>query len=230
MRARRVAAAAALALGLPAVASAQVGYPPAQSPFRDLEYRQEVTVEGGYVFAGSEPAGVAPQAAPLAGVRWAMQFNNPFILSARLGTLFSERNVIDPAAAPENRFIRTEDVQLATLDLSLGLALTGFRSWHGIVPEVSAGVGVMSAFDDIDEGGFKVGTPLALTGGAGIRWVPGGRFQFRADLTHRMYRVSYPQSYYQTTGGESVLGASDSNSRWTHNPTVSIGIGYLFDR
>ena len=60
--------------------------------------------------------------------------------------------------------------------------------------------------------------------------MPGGRWELRADLTDRLYKVSYPQTYYQTTGGEPVLGPRESNSRWTHNPTISIGIGYLFDR
>lgn len=230
MTARRLLLAALLPLAVPAFAGAQVGYPPAASPFRDLEYRQQLSLEGGYHVAGGDPADVAPRSAPLVGVRYAMQFNNPFILTARLGTAFSERDVIDPAAAPANRLVRTESVQLTMLDVNLGLALTGFRSWHGLVPEVSAGFGLASAFDSRDEGGFQVGTPFALNASGGIRWVPGGRWQLRADVTHRMYRISYPQSYYQTTGGEPVLGARDSNSRWTHNPALTIGIGYLFDR
>lgn len=230
MTTRLVLLVTAAIVGVPAAAAAQVGYPPTASPFRDLEYRQQVSVEGGYMLAGDDPAGVAPRSAPLVGARYAIQFRNPLILSARIGTAFSERDVIDPAATPENRFVRTESVQLTMVDLNVGLALTGYRSWNNLVPEVSAGVGVASALDERDEGGFRFGTPFALNASGGIRWVPGGQWQLRADLTHRMYRVSYPQSYYQLTGGEPVLGARDSNSRWTHNPTFSIGIGYLFDR
>lgn len=225
-----LAAVAVPALLLPAAAGAQVGHPPASSPFRDLEYRQQVGVEAGYFLAQRDPAGVAPQSGPLVGVRWAMQFNNPFIVSARLATAFTDRDVIDPAATPANRFYRTETVQLTMLDLAVGLAFTGYRSWNNLVPEATAGVGLASAFDDSDLGGYRFGTPFALNGSGGVRWVPGGRWSFRADLTHRMYRVSYPQSYYQTTGGEAVLGAQESNSRWTHNPAITFGVSYLFDR
>lgn len=221
---------AAILLVLPVVAGAQVGYPPAESPFRDLEYRQEVGVEAGYFMAQRDPAGVAPKSGPLVGIRYSAQFGNPLVLSARLGTVSTERDVIDPAAAPANRFVRTESVQLALLDASVGVAFTGFRRWHNIVPEASAGVGVATAFDEIDAGGFRFGTPFALNGGGGVRWTPGGHWQLRADLTHRMYRISYPQSYFQTTGGEAVLGARESNSRWTHNPAITIGVSYRFDR
>lgn len=226
----RLVAAMAPVLLLPAVVGAQVGYPPAASPFEDLAYRQQVGVEAGYFLAQRDPAGVAPQSGPLVGVRWAMQFNNPFIVSARLATVSTERDVIDPAATPANRLYRTESVRLTMLDVALGLSFTGYRSWHNLVPEASAGAGIVSAFDDPDLGGYQFGTPFALNGSGGVRWVPGGRWSLRADLTHRMYRVSYPQSYYQTTGGEAVLGAQESNSRWTHNPAITIGVSYLFDR
>lgn len=222
--------AASALVALPSLVQAQIGYPPAESPFRDLEYRQEVTAEAGYLFAQRDPAGVAPKSAPIVGLRYAAQFGSPLVLSARLGTAFSERDVIDPAAAPANRFVRTETVQLALLDVAVGVAFTGFRRWHGLVPEASAGVGVAGAFDEMDAGGYRFGTPFALNGGGGVRWAPGGHWQLRADLTHRMYRISYPQSYYQTTGGEAVLGPQDRNSRWTHNPAITIGVSYLFDR
>ena len=229
MNVRPILLAAVLAVA-PAAAQAQVGYPPDRSPFRDLEYRQQVNAEVGYLHTQSDGPGVAPRSAPFVGARWAMQFSNPFIISARIAQAFSERDVIDPAATAANRFVRTETVPLTMADVQIGLALTGYRSWHNLVPELNAGMGVIGAFDERDEGGFRVGTPLALTGGAGVRWVPGGQWHVRADLTHRMYRISYPQSYFQSTVGEPVLGAQDSNSRWTHNPSLSISIGYLFDR
>lgn len=229
---RRTSGAMALAMiaGCSLAAGAQVGYPPAASPFRDLLYKQSVTAEAGYLMAGRDPAGVAPQGGPLVGVRYAVQFANPLVISVRAGTAFSERDVIDPALAPEERVIGTETAQLLMADVNVGLALTGFRSWHNIVPEVSLGGGFVSDFRDADAGGFKFGAPFALVASGGARWVPGGRWQLRADLTDRLYKVSYPQTYYQTTGGEPVLGSRESNSRWTHNPTLSIGIGYLFDR
>ena len=58
-------------------AQAQVGYPPAESPFRDLPFRQEATIVAGYFAAGKDPVGVAPQSGPLVGVRYEARIGGP---------------------------------------------------------------------------------------------------------------------------------------------------------
>ena len=233
MTARTVILPALLALlgsAAPRHALAQVGYPPAASPFRDLLYRQSVDFEAGYFLPQRDRAGVAPRSGPMVSVRYAFQFSNPLVISARVATASTERTVIDPAVAPEERVVGTERAQLMMADVNIGLALTGFRSWHNIVPEATVGGGFVSNFKGADAGGYRFGAPFALTLSGGARWVPGGRWQLRADVTDRLYKIAYPQTYYQTTGGEAVLGARESNSLWTHNPSITIGIGYLFDR
>ena len=50
--------------------AAQVGHEPASSPYTDLEYKQEFTALFGYSRAQKDPAGVAPQSAPLVGLPW----------------------------------------------------------------------------------------------------------------------------------------------------------------
>lgn len=230
MTARLALLLAIAAVLAPRPAHAQVGYPPAASPFRDLLYRQSLEAEVGYFRPRTDPAGAAPQGGPLVGVRYAVQFSNPVVLSARVATAFSERDVIDPAAAPENRVVGRQSSQLMLADVNIGLAFTGFRSWHDLVPEASLGGGMVADFKGADAGGYKFGAPFAITASGGVRWVPGGRLQLRLDVTDRLYKISYPQTYYQTTGGEPVLGPRESNSLWTHNPSISIGIGYLLDR
>ena len=118
-------------------------------------------------------------------------------------------------------------------DVALTVGLTGFRTWHSIIPEISIGGGLVSDLGKkADVGGYRFGTPFAFTLGSGIRWVPGGRWQVRADLTDRLYRIKYPQSYYlaPATGEAPILGPRESASAWRHNPSLSIGLGYLFDR
>ena len=52
------------AVALPAGAQkVDVGYSPPKSPFRDLEYHQELTLFGGYFGAAKDPAGAAPKSA-----------------------------------------------------------------------------------------------------------------------------------------------------------------------
>ena len=52
------------------VASAQVGYPPAQSPFRDLRETHAFTFYSGYYRAKKDPARVAPRSGPMVGLHY----------------------------------------------------------------------------------------------------------------------------------------------------------------
>src|SRR6478672_4599036 len=61
---------AALALLVAFPLRAQVGHDPESSPYRDLEYRQEFTPYGGYARARVDAAGVTPQSAAIAGLRY----------------------------------------------------------------------------------------------------------------------------------------------------------------
>jgi len=115
-------------------------------------------------------------------------------------------------------------------DFDLGLNLTGGRSWHHIVPEVSTGVGLISDLrTSPDSGGYKFGTRFAFNYGGGLRIVPGGRWSIRADLTNRAYSMSYPESFYiAPIGGTAVLKSTQSKSFWTNNPAYTLGLSYLF--
>jgi hypothetical protein len=110
------------------------------------------------------------------------------------------------------------------------MSLTGAKSWHGIVPELAAGVGLISDFQSkADSGGFKFGTRFALTWGGGIRWSPGGQWQVRGDITNRAYTIAYPESYYTApTGGTAVAKSTQSKSFWTNNPAFTLGLSRLF--
>jgi hypothetical protein len=111
------------------------------------------------------------------------------------------------------------------------MSLTGARSWHKLVPEVKAGVGFMSDFKSADVGDFKYGTRFALTWGAALRYVPGGRYQLRADFSNRLTSIRYPDLYFRppASGLTPILTGKDQ-SVWRNNPSFTIGISYLFSR
>jgi hypothetical protein len=222
-------------------AHAQVGYPPAQSPFRDLRESQEVTFFTGWYVGKKDPASVAPQSGPLVGAHYQWRAGGPANITVDLSRVESERRVLDPereesscaADSLECKYIGTMRWPLYMADLGLALALTGSRSFFRLVPEVRAGLGLTSDFHtQPDVGGFEFGTRFAFTWGAGIRWVPGNRFQLRADVINRLYSVKYPDSYFLPAGDQtSVFRASEqSRTAWLNNPTLSIGLSYLFAR
>ena len=49
----------------------QVGYPPAQSPYVDLEFTQELTVIGGWYHGHRDAANVGPQSGAITGLHTA---------------------------------------------------------------------------------------------------------------------------------------------------------------
>jgi hypothetical protein len=218
-------------------AGAQVGHDPAHSPFVDLDYRQELTLFGGPYSAKKDPAGVAARGGSDMGLFYAWRAGGPAYLTAELGTISTSRTVLDPRKPVSTRNVGTQSWPLYTVDGGLSLALTGAKSYHRTIPMIRGGIGLVSDLKSKpDTGGFKVGTRFALTWGAGIRWVPGGRWQVRADWTNRLYSVGYPDTYYNpplTAGGNPVppiLSSDVAKSRWTNNSALTLGLSYLFSR
>ncbi|MFN2565380.1 MAG: hypothetical protein ABR499_10270 [Gemmatimonadaceae bacterium] len=212
---------------------AQVGHTPQESPYVDLVYRHEVTTFTGYLNTQRDPARVAPRSGPLAGVRYALYLVGPAYFTARVAYVRSERTVLDPLEPAATRVVLpAAGVPLLLADAGMALSLTGFKSWHRLVPELNGGLGVVSDFrTQGDVGGFKFGTRFALSLGAAVRWAPGGRFQLRAEVTDNLYRIAYPSTYYRTASdGTRILPADQPTALWTHNPAVTIGVSYLFWR
>ena len=207
-----------------------VGYPPAWSPFRDLEQTQELTVFGGHYHAHRDPAGVAPQGGAAFGVHYEWRAAGPLELIGEITRSSSERNVLNPAKVGAARTLGTENRPLYAGDIGLGLSLTGGKSWRSFVPEVSSGIGLISDFrQQVDSGGFRFGTRFAFNVGAGLKYVPVGRWQVRADIKDRMYTIAYPETYYiAPVGGTAVLSPAQARSFWTHNPQFTLGLSYLF--
>jgi len=211
-------------------AGAQVGHLPANSPFRDLEYTQELTLIGGQQMTHRDIADVAPRDGALVGLHYEWRAAGPAHLIAEIAAINSDRRVVNPFLVGTARDVGVVRRPLYNANVGLGLSLTGGKSWHSLVPEVAGGLGVISDLrTQADTGGFKFGTRFALTWGGGIRLVPRGRWQVRADVTTRMYTIAYPEAFYITpAGGTAVVPAQQSRSFWTLNPAFTLGISRLF--
>lgn len=232
--------AVALCLCASAESGAQVGYPPRQSPFRDLEKRQELALFSGWYQAKADPARVAPRGGTLLGVHYQWRASGPANLTVDVSRVESERRVLDPeqpvTCAPDPdadcKLIGTFRWPLYFADFGLSLDLTGARSFYRLVPELKAGVGIVSDFHTKpDVGDFAFGTRFALNFGAGVRWVPGGPYQLRVDFTNHLYSIRYPETYYQPAVDQTqIVGPRQSQSVWLNNPGLTIGVSYLFSR
>lgn len=241
MRSRHTGVLGALALCVCTTpAAAQVGYDPHRSPYSDLRETQELTLFSGYFHGHKDRASAAPESGPMTGLLYQWRASGPAHLSASVARVSSQRNVFDPearadcatAATANCKLVGTYRWPLYFFDGTFALSLTGARSYFNLVPELRAGLGLVSDFHgQPDVGDFAFGTRFAFNGGLGIRWVPGGRYQFRADFTNHMYSVEYPEAYFAPApDGSRILAPTRSKSSWLNNPGITIGVSYLFSR
>ncbi|MEO8575877.1 MAG: hypothetical protein ABI556_04215 [Gemmatimonadales bacterium] len=216
----------------PVAAQVDVGYPPPKSPYRDLEFKQEATAFGGYFFAAKDPAGVAPRSGPMGGIRYEVTVGGPAQLVARIARVNSERKVVDPSLPKATRDLGIQAWPIYVADVGLSLNLTGQRSWHGVVPVIYTGVGLASDLDKQDDNDpFNLGTTFALSLAGGLRIVPGGRFQLRADAGTYIYQIKYPTAYYGLTADNTtVLDTKQAKNFWKRNFGLTLGASYLLFR
>jgi hypothetical protein len=161
-----------------------------------------------------------------------VRIGGPAQLTARFAHVFSERQIIDPSKPVGQRALGVQSWPLYTTDLSLSINLTGQKSYFRLVPLINTGIGIASDFKGgTDVGGYKFGTAFAFTFGGGVRWVPGGRFQMRADFADYLYQIQYPNSYtLGTVDNPPVLKPNQGTSSWEHNLALTVGVSYLFFR
>jgi hypothetical protein len=229
---KHLVSALALVVVLPTSARAQVGHLPQNSPYRDLEISQELTVFGGSYGAGGDPINIAPHGGPMFGLRYEKHVGGPAFLMGRWSHVSSDRFAIDPTKTGPAKQLGKKKVPLDLFDINLTLNLTGQKSYHHIVPILNFGAGVATCGCTIDPDPYSFGTPFAFSFGGGLRYVPGGRLQLRLDLTDYLYQLKYPTQYYQipTGGTESAVSPSQSRSFWKNNRALTLGASVLFFR
>jgi len=221
----------AFALVISATAGAQVGHLPQNSPYVDLETSQELSLFAGHFNANRDALGVAPRSGPIFGLRYEIHVGGPAYLMARWGHVNSERGVVDPTKTGAATQLGVRKVALNVYDVNLVLNLTGQKSFHHIVPVVNLGAGVASCSCTVAPDPYTFGTPFALSFGGGLRFVPGGRFQLRADLNDYLYQVKYPTQYFVAPlNGTALAGTDQARSFWKNNPSITLGASYLFFR
>ena len=221
----------ALALAcIATTARAQVGHLPENSPYRDLETRQEFTFFGGRYTTGKDPIGVAPLDGPMYGIRYQIHVGGPAFLMARWSHINSSRFAIDPTKNGAARQLGKHDVSINLYDIDLALNLTGEKSFHHIVPVINFGAGVASCGCSVKGDSYTFGTPFAFTFGGGLRYAPGGRLQLTVDWNDYLYQIKYPADYYIIPVGGTAAATNEARSFWKNNKALTFGASLLFFR
>ncbi len=222
----------ALATALSAPLAAQVGHEPRRSPYRDLEWRQELTVLGGQFQAAVDPAKVAPRSGPMLGAHYEIRLGGPVYFAARMAGVLSDRRVIDPKLEANQRLQDpSKSVPLLLTDVGFSLNLTGFKSYRSAVPFLGFGAGLGAGFEKQDVGGYQFGYPFLFTVRPGVKFATGGKWHVRAEATNYFYRIRYPETYFIKTGADDpVLEPGSSRNYWKRNLGITLGMTYSYGR
>lgn len=201
---------------------AQVGHPPDRSPYRDIRVSHALLLSAGYMNGSGGKLRAGPSVGPVAGFRYTIYLGGPF------------EAIMGAAGAALERVVYSNGVPGDTLrqgvllaEAGLGFVITGRKSWHGLAPYLGAALG--AAFGESvpeDTTGFNFRRRFQFGGQAGIRWYPTSIFSVQLELKNTLWRLVYPASFFRNPPGQPLLNPStDSGRQWTHNPSLSLGIG-----
>lgn len=220
-----------LALLVSSSAQAQVGHPPAESPYRDQKIGQTLSFLAGQLRPGRDPAGVAPAAAPVFGARYDVGVGGPSALYVRYLASPSERRSLLPSEPAATRLAGTPSVLTHIVDLGLDVSLTGRKSWHNLMPSIVGGIGIVSDFQGTDAGGYRFGTKFTVSYGAALRIAPPGRLSYRVELTNFYWQYQYPDAYFVLASDETaILTETRHRNAWKTNWGLTAGVSWLLFR
>jgi hypothetical protein len=95
---------------------------------------------------------------------------------------------------------------------------------------INLGAGIASCGCSVAPDPYTFGTPFAFSFGGGLRYVPGGRFQLRADWGDYLYQLKYPTEYYLTPATGTAAANKEARSFWKNNRALTLGASLLFFR
>jgi hypothetical protein len=200
------------------------------SPYRYIEERQEVGVFVGHLSSDQGLFGYAPAPGMAVGVRYGLELAGPLGLEGIVTSLPTTRDVLHPGRAEGDRKIAEADALLTAVEARLRFALTGRRTWHGLQPYVSTGIGI--AFDAqgyqneddllVEGDRFDFGTRFTGSLGGGARVLLGSRLALRAEATMILWKLGVPDGFRdEERGFEDV-----PDDEWVNNGGLSLGLAW----
>jgi hypothetical protein len=227
-------------VGATSPAAAQVGFPPEQSPYRDIRSRHVVSAIGGYLAGSRGQIGIAPSDGRFAGLRYDIALGGP--TDASIGAQYAQlkRLVVDPGAAPDVRVSGPVTQGVFMFDVGLSILLTGRKTWHRLSPYLGATAGM--AFGEgvpSDSSGFRFRAKFYAGPALGIRWYAAQRLMLRVEGRNLFWQIKYPERFFEAPSrapdtAPVLLRDTDPSTRddpdaqWLQHPTLTIGLGYAF--
>jgi hypothetical protein len=148
--------------------------------------------------------GYGPSGGVMVGARYGLDLSGPLAIEAGGGVVRGTRDIVNPARPEGARVIGETDVLLTMIEARLRLSATGARTWHGLLPFLTFGGGIVFDTEDpslteetvleADEV-FELGTKFFGTIGPGIKWHVTRRLAVRTDLGLSLWKLDTPQGW-----------------------------------
>ncbi|NOT08641.1 MAG: hypothetical protein HOP28_10610 [Gemmatimonadales bacterium] len=212
---------------------AQVGHDPARSPYRTLRYGQFIGISTGYFGGEGGQIGVAPHDGMITGLRYDFLAAGTLSLGLQGAYGTFDRLIVDKHKGPKTGVTGPVSQSAAMVEAIIQLNLTGGKSWHGIAPFVSGGLGlVLAGRTPSDTSGFKFRTKLSVAPAVGARIFLSQRLFLKLEARSVFWQISYPDVYRTPprdfpTEAATIPGAG---KEWTTSGWYSIGLSYAFHR
>lgn len=222
------------ALTLPCEAAAQVGHPPASSPYADYANGHSITALFGYFGGSGGRFGAGAHGGTTVGGRYDVRAGKPVQLGFAVASGSLERVIVDPFVALANRFSEPVDQRVTFFDVGAQLNLTGGKSWNRLAPFAGLALGIAIASDTpADTSGYEFGTKFYFAPNAGVRVFLSPRLHLRADARATFWKVNYPNSFAAepveepgTPDEPNAVISEGSLSEWSLTPWLQVGLGY----
>lgn len=213
--------------------TAQVGTTPEKSPFRDVEKRQDLALIVGTSFGGRDKAGAAPRGGLALGLRYDVRLgSSPLAFTTSFVRQSATRDILQPGLPLTNRIGANVSQPLYFIDAAFTILLTGGKSWHSLMPSITAGVGLATDNKAVtDSSQFKFGNRFAPLVGLGLKYAPErSRWTVRGDITNHFYSVPYPDTFRDSTPNVPRIVSLGTKNSWTRNTMFTIGLVREFGR
>jgi hypothetical protein len=223
------------ALGGPSL-QAQVGYPPDDSPFRDIRKGHTLTALGGYFGGGGGQFNIGPHKGTVYGGRYDIRTGSTIQMGLGISHGTVDRFIVDPFVRLVNRRSGPVKQSVTFADVSLQFNVTGGKSWNRIAPFLGAGLGLAFAGGTpADTSGYEFGRKLYLAPSAGFRLFLSNRLHLRGEARAVFWKLNYPTTFQSepveepgTPENPNAVIVGDNLSEWTSSPWLQVGVGYSF--
>ncbi len=238
---RRVLVVALLAstvtLLAPTRATAQVGRPPAESPYHDILNARWLDLSGGRVFGTGGPLLVGPRDGTLAGARLTFRGNHALSLSLGGWWASTVRHIVDANDSVATRVKPDISNSLIAAEFAIQFNLSGGKSWHRLAPFTALGIGLAKgqATPRADTSGYSFGTRFYFAPSIGTRIMLSQAVALRVEGRELFWSLKYPASYSVeplkqpgTASAPNAVNITGKTGGYTVTPALLVGLSLRF--